>query len=138
AAGASARTGAAMRKGPAPAAVACGCAVALCARAAFAASVPSVPQAGHVTGEGTRPLTGSTSNWYRCPQLHCILMGTIARSAKLLFDDLRDDEKAASLGRRVAKGLLVAQRGTDFVRTGHIDQRESVRGRFDASHVHFL
>ena len=40
----------------------------------FAAVVPSTPQAGHCTGVGIRPLTGSTSNLYRVPQPHSILI----------------------------------------------------------------
>ena len=54
-------TGVGALKRTPPARAAMGCAVRIRASTALAAEVPSVPQAGQVTGAGTRPWTGSTS-----------------------------------------------------------------------------
>src|ERR1043166_7603341 len=40
----------------------------------FAVTVLSMPHAGHSTGVGLRPLTGSTSKANRCPHSHSSLM----------------------------------------------------------------
>jgi len=49
----------------------------------FAKAVPSAPQLGHATGEGIRPLMGSTSKAYRCPQLHSSLTDVVTKPESL-------------------------------------------------------
>src|SRR5207244_8919196 len=59
-----------IRKGSLPAGAAALGDSALWAMTAFAAAVLSAPQAGHSTGDGIRPLIGSTSKANRCPHSH--------------------------------------------------------------------
>src|SRR5580765_7099235 len=88
--------GKATRSGPGPAATGTVVALAttvsesgtsmLCAIMAFAAAVPSAPQEGQATGDGTRPFTGSTSNAYRCPHSQSIFTGMVT-AFRLEFND---------------------------------------------------
>src|SRR6266487_4802801 len=51
------------------------------------------------------------------------------------FDNFRDDEQPASLGRGMAKRFLVWQRGADLVGTSHVYHRNGVGGRLDRADV---
>ena len=62
----------------------------------------------------------------------------IMSRAMRLFDDLRHEEQAVGLGGRVAQGFLVGQGRAHFIRTGDVDERHGMGGRFDLADVQFL
>src|ERR1700677_2391537 len=52
-----------------------------------------------------------------------------------LLDDFGDDEQAAGRARRIAEGVFMRQRRTDFIRPRHVDHRHRVRRRLDVGDV---
>ena len=59
-------------------------------------------------------------------------------SGTQLLHNLRDHEQAVGPGGRVAEGVVVRERGADFVGASHIHARRGVGGRLDVGYVQFL
>src|ERR1041384_6840303 len=73
----------------------------------LAAAVPCVPHCGHLTSNGMRPSTGSTSNEYRAPQAHCTLI-SISRFRVEQHDVVRKSQ-VGGIGWRTGGHMPVAE-----------------------------